>query len=217
LLGEEDGVKKWERLFREILHGFYSRGERFFTQSRLCSSCSISAGAASRMINWLGQIGAIEHRPQGFRVIDPGKILLCWAVKRNLMEGVVYSARVTSLDEAEKLLGGKVLFTAHCGYKLAFGEDPGYDRLFAYGRPEEVGEILKVTEGEPNLFLLEWDEHLARLSEGGRVPLVQLYVDLWQLGATKLLERVELELERMRLAALERLMAPQPVPEQQPG
>jgi len=200
-------VKKWERIFREILHAFYSQGKRFFTQSQLCTSCSISAGAVSRVITWLEQIGTVERRPQGFRVIDPTKILLSWAVKRNIMEDVTYSARVPSLREAENLLVGKVLFTAHHGYKLAFGEEVEYDRLFAYGKVDEIRKILKSTGGEPNFFLLEWDEHLARLSEAGKIPLVQLYVDLWQLGATKLLEHVESELEKSRLAVLEKLMA----------
>jgi hypothetical protein len=212
-------VKKWERLFREILHSFYSRGERFFVQTRLCSSCSISAGAANRMIAWLEQIGAVERKPQGFRVINPQKILLSWAVKRNLMEDVVYSARVFSLLQTENLLRGKVLFTAHCGYKLLLGENPGFEKIFAYGKPEEIVGSLTTVKGEPNLFLLEWDEHLAKLSEDGKIPLVQLYVDLWQIGADRLLEKVEIELEKRRLAALERLMAPPSpqVPEQPVG
>ena len=205
-------MKKWERLFREILHAFYSRGERFFIQAHLCSSCSISAGAANRMIDWLEQIGAVERRPQGFRVVDPQKILLSWAVKRNLMEDVVYSTRVSSLTEAESILSGKVLFTAHCGYKIIFGESVFYNKIFAYGKREEVEGLLPAIREKPNLFLLRWDEHLARLSEGGKIPLVQLYVDLWQLGASKLLERVELELERQRLAALEKLMVSSGLP-----
>ncbi|MEM2281923.1 MAG: hypothetical protein QXH26_00020 [Candidatus Hadarchaeales archaeon] len=208
-------MKKWERLFREILHSFYTRGERFFIQKQLCSVCSISPGAASRFLAWLEQIGAVEHRPQGFRLLDPGKILLSWAVKRNLMEDVVYSTKVPSLSEAEKSLSGKVLFTAHSGYKLTFGENPGYDRIMAYGKVEEVREVVGPAEGQPNLLILKWDDHLARLSEGGKVPLVQLYVDLWQLGATKLLGRIELELEKSRLSALEKLMVP-PAPEGSP-
>ena len=33
------------------------------------------------------------------------------------------------------------------------------------------------------MFVLAPDEHLMRLSENGVAPPVQIYVDLWQLGA----------------------------------
>ncbi len=187
---------------------FYSEGERFFTQSQLCSVCSVSPGAVCRLVGWLEQIGAVERRPQGFRLVDPHKILISWAVKRNLMEDVKYCTHVPSIAHAEELLSKKVVFTAHSAYKRIFREDPGYDRLFVYGRPSEVKQMFPSRRGRRNLFVLPLDEHLSQLSEGGKVPLVQLYVDLWQLGATKLLERVELELEQRRLSALGKMMAP---------
>jgi len=55
------------------------------------------------------------------------------------------------------------------------------------------------------LFVLTPDEHLQRLSEGGIAPLVQIYVDLWQLGAhaSRFVEGLEQKLALAPIRALE--------------
>ncbi len=55
------------------------------------------------------------------------------------------------------------------------------------------------------MFVLTPDEHLQRLSEGGIAPLVQIYVDLWQLGAhaSRFVEELEKKLALAPIRALE--------------
>ncbi len=203
-------MKKGYRVLREILHQYFTKGERFFVQQELAHACGISLGTLNPLIKKLERMRMIECRPFGLRLLDPRRLLVYWAARRDLFEDIVYSTHcVQEADEVERALveAGFVL-TAQSGYKRVFGKTPpDYDKVLVYGQAEKIRRIYGPRELEPNLIVLEPDEHLYRLSEHGVAPLVQLYVDLWQLGKLggELKEDLERKLEEAPLKALERV------------
>ena len=138
----------------------------------------------------------------GFRLIDPKRALLYWAITRELTKDVTYTTFVpTTTGEIEAGLPRGAILTAYSGFLSKLGSTPAdYEQVFAYADAGEIKRAFKPTSRrERNLFVLTPDEHLQRLSERGVAPLVQIYVDLWQLGAPA--SRFVKELERKLASA----------------
>lgn len=149
------------------------------------------------LIARLEQLGAIERKPLGFRLIDPKRALLYWSVTRNLEGDIEYSTFVPGrVDEIEAGLPRGSILTAYSGFKAKFSSTPAdYEQVFVYADPDSIRRAFKPTSRKRrNLFVLTPDEHLRRFSEHNVAPLVQIYVDLWQLGAPA--NRFVEELER---------------------
>jgi hypothetical protein len=203
-------VRRGYRILREMLHRYYEAGERFFSQKELAETCGLSLGTVNPFIKKLERMRIIECRPLGLRLLDPRRALLYWAARRDLFEDVTYSTFVPGeLAEVEKTVGALGILTAHSGYRALFGRVPcEYSSVFVYTRKAEVEKKYIPREGPPNLFVLSPDEHLERLAKGRSAPLVQLYVDLWQLGELggALLTEMERKLEGAPLRAIERVM-----------
>lgn len=191
-------MKKTDRILRELLYMHYGRGTRFFNQRGLASSCGISLGTVNPVINHLEQIGGVERKPLGFRLIDPKRLLLYWAATRDLPKDIVHTTfspkKISDIEEELRSVG---ILTAYSGYRAGFGFVPvDYGQVFVYASPDLVRHSFRtVTTKKPNIFVLTPDDHLSRFSEGGVAPNVQLYVDLWQLGASA--SRVVEELEKL--------------------
>ena len=201
-------TRKIDRILREILDSFYTRGERFFNQKALSKSCGLSLGTINPVIARLEQFGAIERKPLGFRLIDPKRALLYWAVTRDLVKDIAYSTFAAApVHELETQMPPGSILTAHSGFRARFGTTPAdYDAVFVYANPEAIKRMFKPTQRKKrNLFVLMPDDHLARLSKDGVAPLVQIYVDLWQLGvpASRFVEELEREFASAAYRALE--------------
>ncbi|GEM_PF-231326 len=206
--GSKGTTRKIDRILRETLNSFYTKGERFFNQKALSKSCGLSLGTINPVIARLEQFGAIERRPLGFRLIDPKRALLYWAATRDLAKDVAYSTfAAVSVHELETQMPPGSILTAHSGFRAHFGTTPAdYDMVFVYANPEAIKRMFKPTQRKKrNLFVLVPDDHLKRLSEGGVAPLAQIYVDLWQLGASasRFVEELERKLAPAALKALE--------------
>ena len=102
---------------------------------------------------------------------------------------------MTASELESKLPRGAIL-TAYSGFRAKLGSTPAdYEQVFVYADADEIKRVFKPNGNkEGNLFVLAPDEHLMRLSESGVAPPVQIYVDLWQLGAHG--SRFAQELER---------------------
>jgi DNA-binding transcriptional MocR family regulator len=190
------------------LNRFYTKGERFFNQKGLAQTCGLSLGTINPVIARLEQFGAIERRPLGFRLIDPKRALLYWAVTRDLANDIAYNTfAATPVHELETQMPPGSILTAYSGFRARFGTTPAdYDTVFVYANPAAIERMFKPTQRKKrNLFVLVPDDHLKRLSEGGVAPLVQIYVDLWQLGAlaSRFVEELERELVTAPTRALE--------------
>jgi hypothetical protein len=179
-------MKKNNRVLLEIFHRFHTRGERFFNQRELAKSCGLSVGTVNPLIARLRQLGAVEIKPLGFRLTDPRRALLYWAFDRNLPADITYATHAPyAVEEIERQLSGKATFTAYSGFRRRMGRLPTkYGEVFVYGDVDTVRRMFRPREDvKPNVYVLESDAHIKRLSEDGVCPLGLIYVDLWQLGA----------------------------------
>jgi len=201
-------MKKVDRLLREILHRHHEHGDRFFSQKNLAEVCGLSLGTVNPIITRLEQMGAIERKPLGFRLIDPKRAILYWAVTRDLPKDVKYATFAPKkLEEVETELPPGSILTAYSGYRAKFSTTPAdYSQIFVYADPDVVRRVYKPTQRKKyNLFVLASDDHLKSLSKGNVAPLVQIYVDLWQLGApaSRFVEDLEKKLALAPTRALE--------------
>ncbi|MFH1821235.1 MAG: hypothetical protein ABH852_02170 [Methanobacteriota archaeon] len=126
---------------------------------------------------------------------------------RELLKDVTYTTFVpTSLEELETRLPRGSILTAYSGFRAKLSHVPAdYGQVFVYADADEVQRAFKPTQREKrNLFVLKPDEHLKRLSSDGVAPVVQLYVDLWQLGApaSRFVDELERELSPAPTRAL---------------
>ena len=80
-------MKKYERVYREILIGILNKKERF-TQLELSKKCYVSISTVNKVLKNLSDMGAVEIFPMQFRVLDASKILLYWAAKRNIHKDI---------------------------------------------------------------------------------------------------------------------------------
>ncbi len=203
-------TRKIDRILRETLNRFYTKGERFFNQKGLSKTCGLSLGTINPVITRLEELGALERKPLGFRLIDPKRALLYWAITRELSKDVAYATFVPrAAEKLEAELPRGAILTAYSGFRAKLGRTPAdYEQVFVYADADEVRRMFRPTQREKrNLFALASDEHLTRMSEGGVAPLVQVYVDLWQLGApaSRFVEELERELAPAPTRALEEI------------
>lgn len=172
-------MKKHERVYREILFRALEEGERFFKQIALAETCRTSIGNVHRALVPLEQMNCIEKKPMGFTVINPKKILLYWASMRNLEGDIVYRTHAReAVHEIEKSMP-PAIFTAYSGYRFRFSSVPSdYSEVLVYGERKLIEERFPQSHGKPNVLVLRPDQHLEAFS---RVPLAQIFVDLWNL------------------------------------
>jgi len=201
-------MKKIDRLLREILHRHHEHGDRFFSQKNLAEVCDLSLGTVNPIITRLEQIGAVERKPLGFRLIDPKRAILYWAVTRDLPKDIKYATFCPKkVEDIEADLPPGSILTAYSGFRAKFGATPAdYSQVFVYADPEVIRRACKPTQRKKyNLFVLDFDDHLKGLSSGNVAPLVQIYVDLWQLGApaSRFVEEMERKLVLAPTKALE--------------
>lgn len=204
-------MRKSDRILREVLHRFFEQGERFFNQKGLAETCRLSLGTINPLIAKLEQLGAVERKPLGFRLLDVRRALLYWAIKRDLIEDITYSTFVPmQIRELEASLPHGTVLTAYSGFRAKFDLVPAdYKEVFVYADKEEIKKLFKLTSRRKhNLFVLEPDEHLQRLSDEGVATLAQIYVDLWQLGvpASRFVEELDLKLRLTAVKALEKVV-----------
>lgn len=173
-------MKKKEWVYREILYRAMERGERFFTQKNLAQRCAVSIGNVNKALAPLEDMNAIEKKPRGFVVINPKKVLLYWASIRDIGADRIAQINVRKpVTEIEREMP-PVKFTAYSGYKFRFREAPSdYSEVVVYGNADEIKRRFKASTGRPNIIVLRPDPCLSKLKE---VPLVQIFVDLWNLG-----------------------------------
>ena len=173
-------MKKKEWVLREILYQVLEKGRVFLTQEFLSDKCEVSLGNVNYTLKTLESMSAIEKKAKGFTVTNPKKILIYWASIRNLTADIVFkTSSKLSVKEIEELMPPS-LFTAYSGYKFLFGSVPSdYSEVFVYADPEEIKKRFPREGKIDNIFVLKMDEHLKKFR---RIPIAQLYVDLWNIN-----------------------------------
>jgi len=174
--------KEW--IYREILYGALEKNIRDYKQIELGKVCNISLSTVNYALKPLERMGAIEKKRFGFMILDPKKILFYWASIRNLGKETVYK---THLDRPVETIESEVpansIFTAYSAFKFKFKKIPSeYSEVVVYGKRDDFERRFgrEAQAFEPNLIVLDLDEHLKKFR---MAPSAQIYVDLWNLGS----------------------------------
>ena len=174
---------KIERVYREVLYRFFEENNHEFKVRQLAKECKVSIGLVSYALRPLKRMGAVQVYRRRFEILDAWKIMLYWCSMRNLWRDVIYKNRIDlSVDQIERFLPPGSKLTAYTGFKFRFGYVPAdYGEVIVYGFREEFERRFGEEKYArmPNLIVLRIDEHLKKFD---RVPLPQIYVDLWNLG-----------------------------------
>lgn len=172
--------KEW--VYREILYQLEAKNN-YFTQKSLAAVCSTSIGNVNKALKPFEHMNAIDKKHLSFKVIIPRKILFYWASIRRLEKDIVYQTFVDMPIKAAEKMMPPCLFTAYSGYRFRFHSAPAdYSEVFAYASHENVNktrERFPKNEGKPNLIILIMDNHLKKFK---KIPLAQLFVDLWNIN-----------------------------------
>jgi predicted transcriptional regulator len=177
-------MKKKEIIIREILIQSFQSPEKRITQLELAKRLNVSLSTVNHAVGSLVSVGAIEIKRNGIKIIDKKKAILYLATIRNLKKDIIYQTYVpTSVSEIEKSMPEGVLYTMFSAYKFRFNEVPAdYSEVYVYCDDNTLKEMksrFKPMKGPSNLIALRVDDRLKELSENSLVPLVQIYIDLW--------------------------------------
>jgi len=181
-------MKKYERIYREILIGILSKKEKF-SQLELSKKCHVSIGLVNQILKKLKENSSVEIFPMQFRVIDASKILFDWATKRNINKDISekYYIEMNAI-EIEKSL--PFILTAYSGWRLLNNNIPfEYSKVYVYISEKEK-ELFKtwlkdkpLAKGRENLFVIFTDDnHLIENSQKKIAPIAQIFVDLYSLS-----------------------------------
>lgn len=193
-------MKKIEFIWREVLTAALEDHRVDFEQKELASQFNLSTGTAFHSLKKPRGIGAIEVSGRGFRLVDFEKLLFYWATQRNLKNDLVYETHASlPVMEIEGLMPPKVTPTAYTAYRFIFGDPPAdYDQVYFYTRDLAfVKDRFPPQKKKPaNIFILKPDPWLDNYQP--KPPLVQTFVDLWNLSEWYAKDFQNALLEKMR-------------------
>lgn len=176
------GLTTKEIIWREILRQRGSRDR--WQQKELAAQLGVSVATVHAALAVPRRAGALRVGGRGFELIDWRKLLLIWAVHRNLGADTVWQARLdVDPDRVEGEMLPEAHFTGPSAFKFRHGFVPAdYDQVLVYLEPDRVPELRRRLDdrvdprrGRTILTVLRPDRFLAPVS------LEQVYVDLWQL------------------------------------
>lgn len=180
-------MKKMELIYRDILYNATEKGRFEMTQSELSKKFGISLSVVNAAVKKLGMIGAVKILHRSFKIMDVKKALYYWASARNLQKDVLLKTRIEMpVREIERGMPN-LIFTAYSAYKLRFNDVPAdYSEVYVYADEKELDLIKKrfslneknQANKNPNLFVLKKDAFVEKYK---KIPLVQIFVDLWNL------------------------------------
>lgn len=180
-----------------------TEGQRM-TQLELSKRLGVSLSTVNNAIAPLVRQGAIEAKRTGLSVLDMKKLVIYLASVRNLQSDVVFTTRVDmKVSEIEKSMPEGVVYAAFSAYRFLYGDTPAdYSEVYVYA-DEKVLEELKsrfpAREGPPNLYVLQMDSRLPKLSKNAIAPPIQIFIDLWNLREWYAKEFVLAMSKRLRL------------------
>lgn len=174
-----------EHVWRIILVENRSLRKAHWQQKELAKMLGISVSTVHEALQVPRRAGAIVVGGRGFELVDRRKLLLIWAVFRNLPKDTLWYARIRlPVGDVEGEMIPEASFTGPSGFKFLYGYAPAdYDEVTVYLAREHLPKIqgrFKNYEnkraGETKLRVLVKDSALPE-----EIPPELMYVDVWQM------------------------------------
>lgn len=175
-------ITRSEIVWRHLLVAALDQGNRRSALSELSHQLGLPASTVHQALERPRSIGAIRGGYGGLRVLDPRRLQLLWAARRELEADIVYATRVIlPIREIEARLPASAIPTAYTAFVRHQGVNlvADYDQVVVYGSADELRRQFAPHKGQPNLVVLEPDPLLARY--GPVAPRCQVYADLFNL------------------------------------
>ena len=183
-------MKKAERIYREILINVLNN-KLSFTQLEISKNCQVALGYVNKVIKNLEQIKALQIMQRSFKIIDPSRILMQWAVMRKINNESLSFSIDLNVEELEKMIPGVALFTAFSAWKFLKKRVPAdYREIYVYvhEKDKKIFELWlskqKTNKNRlPNLYIIySKDEHLFRNGKNNVAPIPQIVVDTYSIS-----------------------------------
>ncbi len=174
-------ITKTEVVWRHLLVTALDEGRRS-SLTELSQQLALPASTIHKALVRPRRIGAVRGTAQGLRVLDPKRLLLLWAARRDLARDVIYETHVAlPIRKIEERLPESAIPTAYSAFVRRQGVNTvaDYDQVIVYARRTEVEPVFSSRRGYANLLVLDPDPLLA--TYGQCAPIAQVYVDLFNL------------------------------------
>lgn len=175
-------ISKTEVVWRHLIVMALDQGRRRSSLTELSQQLALPASTINKALARPGQIGAIHGTALCLRVLDPKRLLLLWAARRDLVRDVTYRTHAElPIRRIEELLPETVIPTAYSAFVQQRGRNTvaDYDQVVVYASGEELERVFPPRRGYPNLVVLEADPLLA--TYGRCAPMAQVYADFFNL------------------------------------
>lgn len=180
----EDMLSKTEQVWRHLLVTSFEFGNRRHASlGALADDLGLGVSTVHKALQRPAGIGAVQVRGGGgVRLIDPGRLLLLWAGKRNLPRDLLAEHNVALTAPAVELMLPSDRFVLGGFGAVVFHEKgnyvSGYDRVICYGDPRDLPRsVREAPPGPTRVMVVDPDPLLAR--DGKVTSLPQAYVDLF--------------------------------------
>ena len=180
-------MSKKEIIWRYLLDQAISHNKFQFQQNEIGNKFGYSLSTVFNALKALRQTGAIKVTGRYFLVENAQKLLNIWATNRRIDTDIIYKTRVNEpVKQIESQIPPHSIYGAYSAYLRKFGDAPAdYDKVYIYltdSQLEEFKSRFPEKNGEANLFAVRADEEFIKLSRNGIAPIVQTYVDIWNLS-----------------------------------
>jgi hypothetical protein len=158
------------------------QGQRRSSITDLSQQLALPASTIHKALARPRQIGAVRGTALGLRVLDPKRLLLLWAARRDLARDVSYQTHVElPIHDIEKQLPETAIPTAYSAFVQLQGRNTvaDYDQVIVYATTSEMRSVFPPRRGYPTLVALEADPLLT--TYGPCAPMPQVYADLFNL------------------------------------
>lgn len=175
-------ISKTEAIWRHLLVSAWDENRRRSSVSELSRELELPTSTVHQALERPRSIGAVRGNASGIRVLDPRRLQLLWAARRDFERDIVYSTRIAlPVGEIEARLPESAIPTAYTAFVRHEGVNliADYEEVVVYGSAAEMRRRFPQRRGQPNLFVLEPDPLLPRY--GSVAPRCQVYADLFNL------------------------------------
>ena len=179
-------MKKKEIIWRYLLIQATEKKQLQFQQNEIAKRFGYSLSTVFNALKVPRLTNAIKVTGRYFIIEDREKLLNIWATNRQLRKDIIYSTRVNApIVQIEAHITFGALYGAYSAYFRQYNDAPAdYNKVYVYLSESQLTELktrFPTLKGEPNLIVLNPDEELIKISQNNVTPLVQTYVDIWNL------------------------------------